>query len=79
MSFLSNLFGKKKTPASVAKDRLTVMLAHERANCKLPYMEEMRNDIIKVIKKYTKVENVKISSKDNQNLDILEVEITLGK
>ncbi len=79
MSFFSNLFRKKKTPASVAKDRLTVMLAHERANCKLPYMEEMRNDIINVIKKYTKVENVKISSKDNQNMNILEVEITLGK
>lgn len=55
------------------------MLAHERAQNSFPFMEEMRNDIIEVIKKYTKVENVSIKSEQNQNIDILEVEITLGK
>jgi len=79
MSFFSSLFGKKKNTASVAKDRLKVMLSHERVNCKLPYLNDMRNDIIEVIKKYTAVEDVKISSHSNQNIDMLEVEITLGK
>ena len=80
MSFLSNLFRKKKkSSASVAKDRLTIMLAHERVDCKLPYLNDLRNDILEVIKKYTSVEDVKISSQNNQNIEMLEVEIVLGK
>lgn len=79
MSFLSKIFGKKQSSASVAKDRLTVMLAHERVNCKVPYLNDLRNDIIEVIKKYTSVEDVKISSQNNQNIEMLEVEIVLGK
>ena len=63
----------------MAKDRLTIMLSHERASCKLPYLDDLRNDLIAVIKKYTKVEDVKITSHNNQNIELLEVEIVLGK
>ena len=79
MSFFESLFGKKKSTASVAKDRLTIMLSHERASCKLPYLDDLRNDLIAVIKKYTKVEDVKITSHTNQNVEFLEVEVVLGK
>ena len=79
MSLLDTLFGRKKSTASVAKDRLTIMLSHERASCKLPYLDDLRNDLIAVIKKYTKVEDVKITSQTNQNLELLEVEVILGK
>lgn len=79
MSFFESLFGKKKSTASVAKDRLTIMLSHERANCKLPYLDDLRNDLIAVIRKYTKVEDVKITSHNNQNIELLEVEVILGK
>jgi cell division topological specificity factor len=79
MSFFSSLFGKKDSSATVARDRLKIMLSHERAGCKLPYLDDLRADIIKVIKKYTKVDDVKINANSNQNIDTLEVEITLGK
>lgn len=79
MSFFDKLFGKKSTSASVAKDRLTIMLSHERVNCKLPYLNDLKNDIIKVLKKYSSVSDVKITSSNNQNLDVIELEITLGK
>jgi len=79
MSFFESLFGKKKSTASVAKDRLTIMLSHERASCKLPYLDDLRNDLIAVIRKYTKVDDVKISSHNNQSIEILEVEVVLGK
>jgi cell division topological specificity factor len=79
MSFLSKLFGEKKSSANVAKDRLTIMLAHERVNCKLPYLDDLRHDLIEVIKKYTSVDDVKITSNSNQNIEMLEVEIVLGK
>ena len=79
MSFWDKLFGAKKSTANVAKDRLTIMLATERASCKLPYLDDLRNDLIAVIKKYTKVEDIKITSHNNQNIEFLEVEVILGK
>ncbi|AFL68227.1 MAG: cell division topological specificity factor MinE [Campylobacterales bacterium] len=79
MSLFDTFFGKKKSTADVAKNRLTIMLSHERASCKLPYLDDLRNDLINVIKKYTKVEDVKITSHNNQNLELLEVEVILGK
>ncbi|NCD13013.1 MAG: cell division topological specificity factor MinE [Epsilonproteobacteria bacterium] len=79
MSIFESFFGKKKSTADVAKNRLTIMLSHERASCKLPYLDDLRNDLINVIKKYTKVEDVKITSHNNQNLELLEVEVILGK
>ncbi len=77
MSLLSNLFGKKETSASVARDRLKLVLAHERASNALPYMDEMKAEIMEVIKKYTQVKDIQISSKNNQNIDVLEMEIIL--
>jgi len=79
MSFFDTLFGRSKPTADVAKNRLKIMLAHERASCKWPYMDDLRNDLIAVIRKYTKVEDVKITSQTNQNIELLEVEVILGK
>ena len=71
MSLLDTLFGRKKSTASVAKDRLTIMLSHERASCKLPYLDDLRNDLIAVIKKYAKVfiRVRKNSGRRNRNYD----------
>jgi cell division topological specificity factor len=79
MSLVDRIFGTKQTSASKAKDRLSIMLAHERAENSFPFLDDMRNDIIEVIKKYTSVDNVSIKTEQNQNIDILEVEITLSK
>lgn len=77
MSLFSALFGKKETSASVARDRLKLVLAHERASNALPYMEEMKAEIMEVIKKYTQVKDIHINSQSNQNIDVLEMEIIL--
>jgi len=77
MSLFSSLFGKKESSASVARDRLKLVLAHERASNALPYMDEMKAEIMDVIKKYTQVKDIQISSKNNQNIDVLEMEIIL--
>ena len=79
MSLVNRIFGAKQTSATKARDRLSIMLAHERAENSFPFLEDMRNDIVEVIKKYTAVDNVSIKTEQNQNIDILEVEITLGK
>jgi len=77
MSLFSSLFGKKSSSANVARDRLKLVLAHERASNALPYMDEMKAEIMEVIKKYTQVKDIQISSKNNQNIDVLEMEIIL--
>jgi len=77
MSFFSKFFGKKETSASVAKDRLKLVLAHERASNSIVNMEDMKADIMEVIKKYTKVKDIQISTQSNQNIDVLEMEIIL--
>ena len=78
MSLLDKIFGAKKSSASEAKDRLMLVLASERA-VNVPYLEEMKKELIAVIEKYTKAEKIEIKTDGNQNFETLEVEIILGK
>lgn len=49
------IFGKK-TSKSVAKDRLKLVLIHDRANCSSEILEMIKTDILHVINKYMEVE-----------------------
>ncbi len=53
---------KKKSSAGVAKDRLKLLLVSDRSDCSPETMENLKNDIIKVIAKYMEI--------DTKNLDI---------
>ena len=53
---LMDFFGKKKNSGSVAKDRLKLVLISDRANCAPDIMENIKNDIIKVISKYMEID-----------------------
>jgi len=77
MSFF-DIFKKKKSK-DVAKDRLMMMLAYERANTKIDNLDEMKKDLINVVKKYLNVKDVHIKSNSNQDIETLEVEIVLNK
>jgi len=78
MTLFERIFGKKKDDsANVAKDRLKLMLAHERADCAVPYIDDLKNDLLAVVKKYTKTGDVSIKTEQNQNVDMLEIEIQL--
>jgi len=77
MSFLD--FFKKKKSKDVAKDRLMMMLAYERATTKIDNLEDMKRDLIEVVKKYLKVKDIEIKSSSNQDIETLEVEIILDK
>ena len=77
MSFF-DLFKKKKSK-DVAKDRLMMMLAYERANTKIGDLTQMKQDLINVVKKYVEIEDIGIKTNTNQNIETLEVEIILKK
>ncbi len=72
-------FFKNKGSAATATDRLKLILAKERT-LNLPYMEEMRKEIIAVIQKYTKSSDIYFKTFDsNQSVETIEVEIILPK
>ena len=77
MSFF-DIFKKKKS-ANEAKKRLMMMLEYERASTKIDNVEDMKRDIIEVIKKYVKVKDVNIKNHSNQDFEALELEIILDK
>ncbi|MCL1845366.1 MAG: cell division topological specificity factor MinE [Defluviitaleaceae bacterium] len=56
MEFLKNFFGRKPQSGSVAKDRLKLVLIHDRANCNTDLLEAMKNDIMQVIAKYMDID-----------------------
>ncbi len=82
MSFLSFLLGEKKKTANVAKERLQIILAHERSgrNASEPdYLQDLQRDLIAVISKYIKIDprDIKVHLERQDNLEVLEVKIEL--
>lgn len=53
----------RKTSKTTAKDRLKLVLIHDRANCSPELLEMIKNDIIKVINKYMEIEEVGLDIK----------------
>ena len=81
-SFLSFLLGEKKKTASVAKERLQIILAHERngRNAAEPdYLPDLQRELIAVISKYIKIDpnDIKVQLERQGNLEVLEVKIEL--
>ena len=59
MGFLSNLFNRNKS-STVAKDRLQVVLMHDRTDLSPELMESLRKDIIEVIRNYVEIDENRI-------------------
>jgi cell division topological specificity factor len=53
---LSKLFGKSKSSKDVAKDRLKLVLIHDRANVSPQFLEMIKGEIIKVISNYMEID-----------------------
>lgn len=81
-SFFSFLLGEKKKTASVARERLQIILAHERSGQsghEPDYLPALQRDLIAVISKYIHInpDDIKVHLERQENLDILEVKIEL--
>jgi cell division topological specificity factor len=66
--------------ASTAKERLQIVVAHQRATRNQPdFLPEMQQEIINVIKKYVNIEQDQVSVQlDNiDNCSVLELNVTL--
>lgn len=83
MSFF-DFFSKNKEEksASVAKERLKVIVAHERHARNAPtYLPALQNEILAVIRKYVEIEQdqLQIDLNDDGNFSVLEVNVNLPK
>lgn len=83
MAILDYLLRKKKKPtASVAKERLQIILAHENGDLSGPdYLPELKQELLQVISKYTHIdlEEIKVHLDKDDGCDILEVNVVLPK
>ena len=82
MSLLSLLLGEKKKTASVAKERLQIILAHERTGRgghQPDYLPALQRDLVAVLSKYVKInpDDIKVNLERQDYLEVLEVKIEL--
>ncbi|ANN65804.1 cell division topological specificity factor MinE [Bordetella bronchialis] len=81
MSLLSFFLGQKKSSASVAKERLQIILAHERSgrDGSPDYLPQLQQELIAVISKYVKInpDDIKVHLERQDTLEILEVKIEM--
>ena len=82
MSLLSFLLGEKKKTAAVAKERLQIILAHERSGRsagKPDYLPALQRELVAVISKYVKInaDDLKVHFERQDDLEVLEVKIEL--
>ncbi|MFN4065319.1 cell division topological specificity factor MinE [Azoarcus communis] len=81
MSFLSRLFGEKKNTAEIAKNRLSLLIAHERdgKSAQPDFMPALQRELIEVISKYVSVnpDDIKVQLEKQDNYEVLEVNIVL--
>lgn len=82
MSLLSLFLGEKKKTASVAKERLQIILAHERSgrdNHQPDYLPALQRDLVAVLSKYVNInpQDIQVNLQREDNLEVLEVKIEL--
>jgi cell division topological specificity factor len=80
MSLIDFFKAKKKSSASVAKERLQIIVAHERTNRNQPdYLPALQQDLLAVIRKYIPIADdmVQVSLDKNDDCAVLELNITL--
>ncbi len=71
---------KRQRTASVAKERLQILVAHERSSKNQPsYLPQLKNEILAVIQKYVSVDldDVSVNLEQDDNQEILELNIVL--
>ncbi len=71
---------KKQATASIAKERLQIIVAHERNQRSQPdYLPKLQQELLDVIRKYVDVEQdqVEVALDNNGNCSVLELNITL--
>lgn len=80
MNFFDYFKSKKKNTASIAKERLQIIVAHERGQREQPdYLPKLQQEILDVIRRYVPIDQdqVHVQLDKNGNCSVLELNVTL--
>ncbi len=80
MSLLDYFRSTKPKTASVAKERLQILIAHERSVRSQPsYLPELQKEILAVVQKYVAVDQdaISINFEQDEDQETLELNIVL--
>lgn len=80
MSLLDYFRSTKQSSASVAKERLQILVAHERSSRNQPsYLPKLQQELLAVIKKYVDVNEdaISVNFEQDDNQETLELNIVL--
>jgi len=80
MSLLDYFRSSKPSSASVAKERLQILVAHERASRNQPsYLPKLQQELLAVIQKYVNVEQdaISVNFEQDDEQETLELNIIL--
>ncbi len=80
MSLLDYFRSSKPKTASVAKERLQILVAHERSHRNQPsYLPQLQKELLEVIRKYITVDQdaISINFEQDENQETLELNIVL--
>lgn len=79
---LMDYFRKERnnTTASIAKERLQILVAHDRVNSRGPdYLPKMQQELLAVIRKYITIadDQVQLNLEQQGNTSVLELNVML--
>lgn len=80
LDYFRSAAGAQKGSASVAKERLQILVAHDRAARDRPsYLPKLQQEILMVIRKYVEVDTdaVSVTYEQEETHEILELNIVL--
>lgn len=80
MSLLDYFRSSKPNTASLAKERLQILVAHERTSRNKPsYLPKLQQELLEVIRKYVNVEQdaITVNFEQDGNQETLELNIVL--
>ena len=80
MALFGLFFGKKKTSAAAAKERLRILISHERQNRQGPdFLPDLQRDILNVVKQYVAIRDDHVSVRLDRAGDasVLALNVTL--
>lgn len=82
MKFLDFFRSSKQGSASIAKERLQIIVAHERRKTDAPdFLPMLQQDILTVVRKYIHIseDQIKLSLDSSGDVEVLELNISLAE
>ena len=75
---LLDMFRRQPNTAQQARERLQILLAHERAGADSPdYLPQLQRELLEVVKKYVNVDDEKVQVQLDTSTDVSTLEVNV--